>query len=223
MGTPGMITTARLVALVRRFVLHDDEPIVWSKEFPSGPAVHLETTDRFFKVSVVRDWLRVEQAPWVAAVVVATREDRLVDGPAPRYAFLVQDDGTELDLGDRTAVAALGSRLHRGELAVAAYAELLVHCRWPNGWRARVVTDPVSWRGGYPPEANLPALAAIETTSDEGGLRIRFFGSRETVQGGVGGRRALDVAGWSVRVPGDGPATWEVEPVAEEVPLLPPW
>jgi hypothetical protein len=217
-----MITTALLVELVRRFVLYQDEPIVWSRQFPDGPAVAVETTDRSFMVSVVRDWLLVEQAPWVAAVVVASRMDQVVEGAVLKFPFLVQSDGTAVDLDDARAVAALGMRLHRGDLDVAAYAELLVQCQWPGGWNARLVLDPVAWRGEYPAEAKLPQVEGMRTWREAGSLWIRFFGSRENTVV-VGGRSVLDVAAWSVRAPVGEPATWAIRPVAEAVPVLPPW
>jgi hypothetical protein len=219
---PPVITTALLVDLVRRFVLHDDEPIVWSRQYPEAPAVALETTGRFFFVSVVRDWLLVERAPWVAAVVVAQRQDQVVEGGGPRHTFLVQRDGSAVPLDDAGAVAALGMRLDRGDLDVTAYAELLVQCQWPGGWNARLVLDPAAWRGAYPAEAKLPQVEAVHTWREAGTLWVRFFASREhTVV--VGGRSVLDVADWSLRAPAGEPATWVIRPVAEAVPLLPPW
>lgn len=217
-----MITTELLADLLRRFVLLDDETIVWSKEFPDGPAIDVETTDRFFSVKVVRDWLLVEQAPWVDAVVLASREDQQVEGAPPRYLFLVPRDGTPLRLDDPLAAAALGKRVYRGELEVTAYAELLVQCQWPGGWLRRLVLDPVAWRGEYPAEARLPPVEAVHTWHEEATLWIRFFASRENTRV-VGGRSVLDVAAWSVRAPADEPATWEIRLVAEAVPLRPPW
>lgn len=176
--------------LARRFILFEDESIVWSKEFADGPGLHFETDGRSFTVELAKGWLRVEQAPWLAAVVVATRDDVLIDGPSPTHLFLMQNDGTEIELGDPAAVAALGSRLHRDELYPVAYAELLVHSEWPGGWRAQPVTDPMAWRLDYPAEAKLPAVEPIRTTGEDGGLRIRFFGSRETTAT-AGSRRVL--------------------------------
>jgi hypothetical protein len=211
-----------LIDLMRRFVLFSDERIVWSRAFPEGPATALETTDRLFMVQVVRDWLLVEQAPWVAAVVVAQREDQVVEGAPPQYTFLVQRDGSAIFLDDPQAVAAIGRRLHHGDLDVTTYAELLVRCQWPGGWSKRLVLDPVAWRGQYPTEAKLPQVEAVRTSSEDGALRIRFFASRENTVV-VGGRPVLDIAAWSVRAPADGLVTWEIRPVAEAVPLLPPW
>lgn len=135
-----MITTELLADLLRRLVLLDDEAVVWSKEFPDRLLVDVDPTDgRFFSIQVVRDWLLVERAPWVEAVVVASREDQEVEGPPPRQTFLVQGDGTAVWLDDPRAAAALGMRLHNGDLDVAAYAELLVRCQWPGDWHARPV------------------------------------------------------------------------------------
>ena len=217
-----MITTELMADLLRRFVLLDDEAIVWSKEFADGPLLDVETTDRAFSVRVVRDWLLVEQAPWVEAVVVATREDQEVAGPLPRYTFLVADDGTAVRLDDPATVAALGMRLHRGELDLTAYAELLVQCQWRGGRQKRLVLDPVAWRDEYPAEANLPPVEPMSTSRADGVLRVRFFASREDTRM-VGGRPVLEVAAWSVRIPAGEPATWEIQPVGEPAPLLPPW
>jgi hypothetical protein len=217
-----MITATLLVDLLRRFVLLDDEPIVWSKDWPDGPMVDLQTTDRYFTVQVEPDWLLVRQAPWAEAVVVATRKDVMVDGGGPRRTFLVQGDGAVIDLDDTRAVAELGMRLHRGELDVAAYAQVLVNCQWPGGWRKRHVLDPVAWRREYPDEARLPQAEAMLTSRADGTLHIRFYASRENALV-VGGRPVLDVTAWTVRVRADEPATWEVRPVAEAVPLRPPW
>lgn len=217
-----MITAHLLTDLVRRFILFDDETIVWVKHYPDGPALAVETTAQILSVEVVRNWLWVEKAPWVEAVVVASRQDQVVEGPPLKDVFLVQTDGTPIDLADRQAVAALGMRLHRGDLEMAWYADLLVQCQWPGGWSARVVTDPDAWRADYPAQAKLPPVEAMRTSQDDGALRARFFASREhTVV--VGGRSVLDVAAWSVRAPENQPATWQLRPVAEAVPLLPPW
>lgn len=218
-----VISAELLADLLRRFVLLDDEAVVWSKEFPDRPLVDVDTTDdRSFSIQVVRDWLLVERALWVEAVVVASREDQEVEGPSLRQTFLVQGDGTAVWLDDPRAAAALGMRLHSGDLDVAAYAELLVRCQWPGGWHARPVLDPAAWRLEYPVEAVLPPVEPVRTWHEDGTLRIRFFASRESTLT-VGGRPVLDVAAWSVRAPADQPATWEIRAVAEAIPLLPPW
>jgi hypothetical protein len=212
-----------MVDLVRRFVLLDDETIEWQKDFPDGPAVDLETSDRVFSVKVVRDWLRVDREPWVAGVVVASREDQEVEGPPSRDVFLVLADGSAVHLTDQAAMAALGTRVGRGELDAVAYAELLVEGGWPGGWSKRVIVDPGAWRAGYPAEAALPPVEPFAATPVEsGGVRLAFFTSREQTRV-VGGRAVVDVAQWSVLAPSDAPATWQRHAVADEVPVEPPW
>jgi hypothetical protein len=217
-----VITADLLVDLARRFVLRPDETVEWRKDFPDGPAVDLETADRSFSVRVTRNWLRVQQAPWVEAVVVVRRDDQNFEGQPPTDVILVPHDGAAVHLTDPDAVASLGTRLHRGDLDPAAYAEILVHCQWPGGWQKRLVLDPAAWRGEYPAEAPVPSVAAPRAWQDNGELFTSFFASRENAEV-VGGRTVLDVTEWSVRVPRDAPATWELRPVATAVALMPPW
>jgi hypothetical protein len=216
------ISTASLVDLVRRFVLFDDETIEWRKDFPDGPVVDLETSYRVFSVSVVRGRLGVEDAPWVEAVVVATREDQEIEGPGSQWIFLVLADGAAVPLDDPDAIAALGPRVAAGDLDPVAFAELLAECQWPGGWSKRVVLDPPEWRAAYPAEAPLPELEPfrVDRVGDE--VRLVFDTSREQSVV-VGGRPVLDVARWSVLARRDAPATWQRRPVADEVPLMPPW
>jgi hypothetical protein len=208
-----MITPGLLIDVVRRFVLLEDEPIVWSKEWPDGPQVAIETPYRMYSIRVARDHLLVGRAPWVEAVVVATRDDPELCAMY-WHTFLVESDGTMVNLDDRPSVAMLGTRLHRGELDVQAYAELLVECQWP-GRVKRLVLDPVAWRAEYPAEARVPRVEAIQTSRVDGELLIRFFSSKEPAP------KILDVAAWSVRVHADRPAVWEIQPVAEGITLLP--
>jgi hypothetical protein len=217
------ITTESLVDLVRRFVLFEDEKIVWQKAFPDGPSVSFETRGRMFTASVLRGGLSVERAAGVEAVVSVRREDQQVEGPLPRDYFLVLADGGVVPVDDPDAVAALGSRVMAGELEPVALAELLAEAQWPGGgWAKRVVLDPAEWRAGYPPEARLPDVEPFRVEPAGGEARLRFDTSRErTVV--LGGRPVLDVARWSVLVRADAPATWERLPVADQVPLLPPW
>jgi hypothetical protein len=217
-----MITADVLVDLARRFLLGDGETIEWMKDYPDGPALDIETADRSYSLRVARDWLRIGQAPWVAAVVVAHRDDVRSEGPRPQDVFLVPVDGTPLHLDDPGTAAVLGVRWRRGDVDAAAYAEVLVQCHWPGGWHRQVVLDPATWRSGYPAEAALPAVEAPRTWHEDGDLRLSFFASREYAEV-AGGRSVLDVAEWSVRVPADAPATWERRPVATARPLMPPW
>jgi hypothetical protein len=217
-----MITAELLVDLARRFLLRDDEAIGWRKDFPDGPTVDIETADRSFSIRVVRGWLRIEQVPWVEAVVVAQRDDQDLEGPPPNEVILVLGDGTAVHLNVPHAAAALATRLHRAELDAEAYAEVLVQCQWPGGWSKRLVLDPVRWRAEYPAEAPLPPVAAPRTWPDDGDLCLSFFASRESAEA-VGGRSVLDVAEWSVRAPADAPATWQLRAVVAAAPLMPPW
>jgi hypothetical protein len=201
-----MVTTATLIHLARRLALRQDEPVEWAKEFPDGPAVFVQTPERSLFVRSVDGWLQVEQAPWVAAVVVITRED--VEAVSSRQrVFLVPGAGEPIDLGEPAAVAELGRRLRDGSLGPEAYAELLVECQWPMPGLRRPVPDPDR------PPADLPVgagerakLQPLRMWDDEHGDRwVAFCAVRrdpETVAPGV------EVTLWSVRVPPDGPATW---------------
>jgi hypothetical protein len=216
-----MIDTGLLVDLARRFVLRDDEAIVWRKDFPDGPAVAFETDEWMFSVRQVRGFLGVERAAWVAGVVVATRDDVTVEGGAPRDVILVPRMGTPLHLNDATTAALLGVRVSGGDLEPLAYGEILVECHWPGGWLKRVVHDPVAWRAEYPSQERLPIVAAPVVRSTDVGHRLTFHSSRENTVV-TGGRTVLDVAGWSVLTSSDAPASWQVRPVARAVPIQPP-
>ena len=201
-----MLTTATLIHLARRFVLSEDEPVEWAKEFPDGPAVFVQTPGRSLFVRSVDDWLRVERASWVAAVVVITRED--VDAVSSHQrVFLLPEAGEPIDLGEPAAVAALGRRLRDGSLGAAAYAELLVECQWPMPGIRRLVPDPDRLPTDLPVRADdRNKLQPLRMWDDEHGDRwVAFCALRhdpETVEPGS------EVTLWSVRIPPDGPATW---------------
>jgi hypothetical protein len=217
-----MIDSELLVDLARRFVLPDDETIVWRKDFPDGPAVALGTDKWMLSVRQVRNFLQVERAGWVAGVVVATRDDVAVEGGAPREVILVPRDGAPLHLDDATATASLGARVAGGDMDPLAYGEILVECQWPGGWLKRLIRDPATWRAEYPSRAGLPAVVAPRIERTDAGQRLSFHSSRENTVV-TGGRSVLDVAEWSVRTTRDAPASWQVRPVARAVPIQPPW
>jgi hypothetical protein len=216
-----MIAAEELVELARRHVLGEGETIEWMKAFPDGPSVHLDAGHKAFKIKVLEGVLRVEEEPWVRAVVAASREDQDLEGPPPRQYFLLRDDGV-VRLGDAGEVAALGPLLPAGRLHPVAYMELLMEGQWPGGWSKRLILDMDFWRADHPAEAALPVVdePRVERASDLVGLT--FAASRERVQA-AGGRTVLDVVEWSVRAPAGEPATWQRHAIADAVPLMPPW
>lgn len=217
-----MITTDTLYDLARRFVLRTGETIVWTKAFPDGPTIDIETEDRAYALTVTRGLLRAEHTPWVAAVVQATREDLdLCDRPPPQL-FLARRDGGTVRLGAPDDVAALGRLLHTGKLDEVTYAELIVESQWPGGWRRRLVTDPDTWRAAHPAPARLPTVPRPVLHHTAGTARMTFAASREYAEA-PGARGVLDVALWTVVAPAGGPATWQHHLIAEAVPLAAPW
>jgi hypothetical protein len=103
-----------------------------------------------------------------------------------------------------------------------AYMELLMEGQWPGGWSKRLVRDPRDWRADYPAEAALPLVDEPRVKRAGVLVSLTFTASRERAQA-AGGRTVLDVVEWSVRAPAGEPATWQRRPLADAVPLMPPW
>ena len=217
-----MIAADELVELARRHVLDADETIQWMKAFPEVPSVHIDTEERSFTVKVVSGLLRVEEEPWVRAVVAASREDEDLEGPPPREYFLLRDDGAEIRLREADQVAALGPLLHEGRIREIAYLELLMEGQWRGGWSKRLVVDPESWRATYPAEAAVPRVDGPRVERGDGLVSLTIAASRERAEA-PGSRTVLDVVEWTVRAPADEPATWQRRVIADAVPLMPPW
>jgi hypothetical protein len=210
------VTTDRLVDLARQHVLRPDETVEWTKAFPEGPTVYLDTADRSFTIQVVHGEFRAEHLPWVAAIVAVSRQDQDLEGPPPRDYFIIRDTGDVLLADD------LGPLLHTGELSEFAYMELLVKMQWPGGWAKRVILDPAAWRADHPAEATLPPVTVPRVERLGDAINLTFAASRERAEA-VGGRTVLDVQEWTVRATTDAPATWQRHTIADAVPLMPPW
>ncbi|GIJ67880.1 hypothetical protein [Virgisporangium ochraceum] len=205
-----MVTTQDLIELVREAVLPPDEAVTWAKEFPDGPAVSVRTAERILFAQTTDDW-SVGRAPWVAAVVVVTREDEDTHGPPSRRMFLLLDDGSPLDLDDPRQVAGLGRALRDDGLDPLAYAEILIERHWPGPGPRAVVTDPREWRAALPAGApEPPPVQAPRVFDDEHGDRwVAFHAARQDPDAA-----GPEVTLWSVRVPPTGPATWLRRPAA---------
>lgn len=150
--------TTLLVDLCDHYVLHADERVVRTREWPGRVAAVVHTSaGRAFLVAPSVDF-RLREAPWVEEVILVRPLTGCTDEPARTSGFVVFTDGRSMSLTDRGAVAFLAGALHTG-LDPVAYAEVLV--AWHSGTSAPtgVVLHPDQVGGPGPPR-DRPGLGA---------------------------------------------------------------
>jgi len=211
-----MAANDTIVDLIKRHVLWDDEPVVRVRNWPDGLAL---TTDfrHFVAGSSARtDWL-VGAEDWVDDIVVATRDDLMLEGQRERFGFLLPADGGEIYLNDRAAVALLGRRLADG-LDPVAYAEILVQFHPYSSAIRSVLIAPEQLRQFYR-QQDLPVIETPAVRQEPDGLHLTFVSSSQYRR--PGGAPLLDLTQWSVHVPTDGPAGWTSQLKAKGIQLDP--
>lgn len=209
-----MTGNAVILDLVKRHVLWDNEPVERVKEWPDGLA--LTTPLRHFVAgSEPAEWL-LSREDWVADVVIATRDDLVVEGTPERYGFLLLDGGGEVYLNDAAAVADLGRRLAEG-MDPIGYAQVLVQFHPYSSATRAVLTEPDEVRRRFGDSA-LPEVDAPRVRQEPTGLTFTFASSIRYARS-VGGAPLLDLKSWTVEVPNGEPAHWESRFVARELAL----
>lgn len=197
-----------------RHVLRPGEDVVRVKYWPDGLA--LATRLRHFNAGPEpADWT-VSREDWVDDVVIAIRDDLIIEGEPERFGFLLLAGGGEVYLNDRDAVAELGRRLADGMNPVG-YAEILVAFHPYSSATRAVVADADGLRRaiGHP---DLPDVAPLRLRRDADGIALTFSSSSRYSRL-PGGRPLLDITEWTVNVPSGEPARWESRRVAEGIRL----
>jgi hypothetical protein len=198
-----MTANDTIVELMKRHVLWDDEPVVRVRNWPDGLALTTEFRHFVAGSSAQADWL-IGAEDWVEDIVVATRDDLMLEGQRERFGFLLRADGSEVYLNDRAAVADLGRRLADG-MDPVAYAEILVQLHPYSSAIRSVLVAPDQLRKIYR-QQDLPIIETPAVRQSPDGLHLTFVSSSRYRR--PGGAPLLDLTKWSVRVPADGPATW---------------
>lgn len=199
---------AVILELLKRHVLWDDEPVERLREWPDGIAV--TTPLRHLSAgSEPGDWT-ISRTDWVDDVVIATRDDLIVDGAPERFGFLMLTDGTCVYVNDQDALAALGRRLG-ADLDPLAYAELLVQFHPYSSAHRSVLTEPIDGIDGV-------QVAPPELRQTPEGMTLRFTSSvqyRPPLSAPL-----LDLMAWTVTIPHGEPARWDSHPIAEGLRIL---
>jgi hypothetical protein len=192
-----------IVELMRRHVLDADEQVVRIKNWPDGIAL---TTDlrHFVAGPEPADW-SVSQESWADDVVIAIRDDLIVEGEPERFGFLMLTDGSEVYLNDEAAVADLGRRLATG-MDPVAYAEILVGFHPYSSAYRGVITEPDGLHREFG-QADLPDVAPPYSRRSAAGVTLTF--SSFARYRWPGGAPMLDLSEWTVDAPTAAAATWE--------------
>jgi hypothetical protein len=212
----GMVTSNEIiVGLIERHVLQPGEQTVRVKDWPDGLA--LATSRRHFVAgSEAAQWL-VSREAWVADVVVATRDDLLVEGESERFGFLIPTDGAALYLNDHGVLGALGNRLGEG-MDPAAYAQLLVAFDAYRSASRAVLTERDGLRTVFG-QPDLPDVEPLRLRRSPDGVALRFCSYAAYAR--PGGVRMVDLLEWVVDVPSGGPARWRSAQTVTALQLRP--
>jgi len=205
----------KIVELIVRHVLQDGEQVARVKNWPDGVAV-TTTVLRHFVAGSEQAWT-ISREPWVDDVVIAERDDLIVEGQPQRFGFLLLDDGTDIYLNDPAAVAELGRRLPDG-MDPSGYAEILVAFHPYTSAYCAVLTEPDELRRvlGRP---DLPDVDPIQVQQAPHGLTLTFSSFAQYRL--VGPQELIDVLAWTVDVPAGEPARWTSRPTATGLRLDP--
>lgn len=211
-----MTSNAVILDLMKRHVLWDDEEVERVREWPDGLA--LTTRLRHFVAgSEPDDWL-VSREDWVDDVVIATRDDLIIEGQPERFGFLLLSGGGDVYLNDEAAVAELGRRLADG-IDPVAYAEILVQLHPYSSAVRAVLTESDQLRRQFGQD-DLPDVEPPRTERTPEGLALTFCSSCRYFRL-IGGSPLLDLTEWTVTVPVGEPARWKSHLAVEGLRLDP--
>lgn len=211
-----MTSNEKIVELIAGHVLQEGEQVARVKNWPDGVAVTTSVLRHFVAGSEPAAWT-ISREPWADDVVIAERDDLIVEGESQRFGFLLLDDATDLYLNDAAAVAELGRRLSDG-MNPLGYAEILVAFHpYTSAYRA-VLTDPDELRRvlGRP---DLPDVDPIRLQQASDGVTLTFSSfARYRL---VGPQELLDLLAWTVDAPAGEPARWASRPIVTGLRLDP--
>jgi hypothetical protein len=206
----------KIVELIAEHVLQQGEQVVRVKNWPDGVAVTTTAHRHLVAGSEQAAWT-ISREPWVDDVVIAERDDLIVEGQPQRFGFLLLDDGADICLNDPAAVSELGRRLTDG-MDPLGYAEILVAFHPYTSAHSTVLAESDGLRRvlGRP---DLPDVDPIRLDEAPDGRRLTFSSvARYRL---VGPQELLDVLAWTVDVPAGEPARWSSRPTMTGVRLDP--
>lgn len=210
-----MTSNERIVELMSRYVLAPDEEIVRVRDWSDGIAV--TSARRHFVVGSESSEWAIGREPWVDDVVIATRDDVLVDGQQERYGFLIHADGRAIYLNDRVAVADLGGRCAAG-MDPIAFAEILVEFHpYSAAWR-RVIVEPDGLQRTFA-QRDLPPVEPVRLLKSPLGAVMTFSSFARHRR--ADGTAELDILRWTVEIPPEQPARWKCVPYISQLELEP--
>lgn len=199
-----------IIELLQRYVLRDGEETVRVKHWPDGIA--LTTQLRHFVAGPEpADW-SISNEQWADDVVIAIRDDIIIEGQPERFGFLLLAGGGEVYLNDPGAVAELGRRLADG-MNPLGYAEILVGFHPYSSATRAVIAEPDGLRTTFS-RPDLPEVAPLELRRDAKGVAVTFT-SYARYSRTPAGAPLLDLTDWTVTVPTGEPARWESRRTAE--------
>ncbi len=202
-----MTSNEKIVELIERHVLQDGERLVRVKNWPDGVAVTTTAQRHLVAGSEQAAWT-ISREPWADDIVIAERDDLIIEGQPQRFGFLLLRDGTDIYLNDPAAVSELGRRLADG-MDPAGYAEILVAFHPYTSADRAVLTEPDELRRALG-QPDLPDVEPIRLRETSDGVRLTFSSfARYRL---VGPQELLDLLAWTVDVPAGEPARWSSRP-----------
>lgn len=203
-----------ILELLQRYVVRAGEETVRVKHWPDGIA--LTTQQRHFVAGPEpADW-SISNEQWVDDVVIAIRDDIIIEGEPERFGFLLLAGGGDVYLNDPGAVADLGRRLAT-DLNPLGYAEILVGFHPYSSAKRAVVAESDGLRRAFD-RADLPEIAPLQLRRDPAGVALDFT-SYARYSRTPAGAPLLDLVEWTVTVPDGQPARWESRRTVEGIRL----
>jgi hypothetical protein len=203
-----------ILDLLQRHVVRQGEETVRVKHWPDGIAL---TTNRrhFVAGPEPADW-SVSAEQWVDDVVIAIRDDIIIEGEPQRFGFLLLAGGGDVYLNDSAAVAELGRRLADG-MNPLGYAEILVGFHPYSSAKRAVVLEADGLRRAFD-RLDLPDVEPLQLQQDIDGVTLTFS-SYASYSRTPAGAPLLDLTEWTVAVPPGEPARWESRRTIEGIRL----
>jgi hypothetical protein len=200
------VTTSNdtIIELLQRYVVREGEQTVRVKHWPDGIALTTELR-HFVAGPEPADW-SISAEPWADDVVIAIRDDIIIEGEPERFGFLLLAGGGDVYLNDAGAVAELGRRLADGMNPVG-YAEILVGFHPYSSAKRAVVPEPDGLRSTFN-RPDLPEVAPLQMRNDSQGIALSFT-SYARYSRTPAGAQLLDLTEWTVTVPPGEQARWE--------------
>jgi hypothetical protein len=203
-----------IIELLQRYVVEDGEQTVRVKHWPDGVA--LTTQLRHFVAGPEpADW-SISAEQWADDVVIAIRDDIIIEGEPERFGFLLLAGGGDVYLNDHDAVAELGRRLADGMNPVG-YAEVLVGFHPYSSAVRAVLPEPDGLRRAFG-RPDLPEVAPLQLREDPAGVTLAFT-SYARYSRTPAGAPLLDLTEWTVTVPAGESARWESRRTVEGIRL----